>query len=220
MSPSPNLSLSVHPPAIAPHLLHSPAHSPSVDLQHFMDAYSDTALNPPLSHCYPSSPESDSTHPPAAIPESIASPHGMLVVHSYGPAAAPPGASLTVQVDFRNLSCNNVRLRIVFGDLALPTAVSPNEQHETELATGEQGDWRLTIKVPQIGQASDHMAKLDLQGRLEWPLTLQALDSNGNLLDAIGFGLFVYDGKLFPFSCYFSPPSSYFYVNTCISGLH
>ena len=34
-------------------------------------------------------------------------------------------------------------------------------------------------------------------GRLQWPLTLQALDASGNLLDTITFGYFSYDSELF-----------------------
>jgi len=121
----------------------------------------------------------------------------MLAVHSYGPASGPPGAYLTAQVDFRNYTEDNVRLRIVIGDLALPTDVKRIvriKQQETVFSK-EQGDWQVKIKVPSKAKVSSHMAEF-VQGRFEWPLSLQALNADGDILDTIGFGLFAYEGEL------------------------
>lgn len=189
------------PAAIAPHLLHSPVSSPAVvNLHNFMDAYHDNSPDSPRSPGYPQSPPPDTSkfthpepHPP--VPKPVTSSGGMLVVYSYGPPSAYPGAVLTAQVDFTNFSGSNVRLRVVFGDLALPTAVSPNVPLQERELGQERGDWKLRISVPPMGQASDNMAEMGADGRPKWPLTLQALDSRGNLLDSIGFGLFVYESE-------------------------
>jgi hypothetical protein len=228
--------MSTVPSAIAPHLLHSPVDSPPVvNLHTLMDPYRDNQQDSPRPLDYPRPPTPEEhkfqqpPEPQPQVPQSVASPSGMLVVHSYGPASAPPGEPLTAQVDFTNYTGFDVRLRVVFGDLALPTSVSPNKGREPG---HERGDWELTISVPPVGQASSHMAEMGPDGRLEWPLTLQALDVHGNLLDTIGFGLFAYDSesvlvlvglsstRIFPFpvssniiqycilSAYFSFPST------------
>lgn len=200
------MSASLHPQdtvpaAIAPHLLHSPVNSPAiVDLHGFIGSYHDNSPDSPQSLGYPPSPEENTaefTHPEAQpeFTKAIASPNGMLIVYSYSPASAPPGAALNAYVDFTNLSGTNVHLRVVFGDLALPTSVSPNVPPQERPPGQERGEWRLRISVPFVGQASTQMAKTGQDGRLEWPLTVQALDSGGNLLDTIGFGVFAYESE-------------------------
>ncbi|KAF8588633.1 hypothetical protein K439DRAFT_1613320 [Ramaria rubella] len=211
MSPT---SLPQHLPplaAIAPHLLHSPTQSPTdATLPSFMDAYRDPAPDSPSSLCYPPSPEGDAASsfpsPPltSAVLTTVSSPSGMLVVHSYGPASGSAGSVLTARIDFTNLKGTNVRLRIVFGDLALPTLVGPNSPSQQCTPGQEHGGWKLSITIPKAGHASRHTAQITQDGIVRWPLTLQALDEGGNILETMGFGFFSY----IPMSPRASPPSS------------
>lgn len=202
--------------SIAPQLLHSKGTSSSFDPNNLIDPYRSNVPASPHSLGYPPSPapdpnnlqHRDQPHPPT--PKPISSPTGMLVVHSYDPASAAPGTGLTAQVDFTNYSGTNVRLRIVFGDLALPTSVSPNVLSQDRGPGHERGDWNLRITVPPVGHASERIAGMGTDGRPEWPLTLQALDSGGNLLDTIIFGIFSYESEFCLSICVFSNHTAIF----------
>ncbi|KIJ49706.1 hypothetical protein M422DRAFT_28068 [Sphaerobolus stellatus SS14] len=199
MSPHETIHVLISVAALESYIVPSLIHSPGVEPQDYMDPYRDPVTDSPQSLDFPTSPiasgftTQDLTT--QTTPQSVTSPSGMLVVHSYGPPRAPPGTPLTAQVDFTNLSGANVRLRIVFGDLALPTSVTPNIPTTERVRGQERGDWTLKVAIPQPGQAAAHTAaNMGMtDGRLQWPLTLQALDAVGTLLDSVSFGLFSYD---------------------------
>ncbi|GJJ06237.1 hypothetical protein Clacol_000427 [Clathrus columnatus] len=114
----------------------------------------------------------------------------MVTVYSYMPSTGQHDTCITTYIDFSSNVQGPVRLRLVFGDLPRPTIVETNSDRSY---TNTQGNWTLKAYVPLVEQVSAHVADMTSNGRLEWPLTIQALDSNNTLLDSVVFGVFSYD---------------------------
>lgn len=196
--PPPSLHIPIPIPTISPHLLHSPDSSPETELQQYLDNYP-TASQSMDTYAYPAIPQltTNGYYLPSTsenTSESLVSPGGMVTVYSYTPSTGQRDTCLTTYLDFSSNIQGPVRLRLVFGDVPRPTMVEANSSRSY---TQTKGDWTLTAYVPSIEHVSAHMAKMRSDGRLEWPLIVQALDSTGTLLDSVVFGTFCYDGMFF-----------------------
>lgn len=211
--PPPSLHIQIPVSSISPHLLHSPNPSPETELQQYLanypmntyTTYPSTSQPTQSTHSLPamaSTASSSVAIAPGANSGSVVSQGGMVTVHSYTPSTGQSGTCITTYLDFSTNNQGPVRLRLVFGDVPRPTIVEANSD---DSYTQFQGSWTMKAYVPSIDCVSAHLATARPDGRLEWPLSIQALDSNGSVLDSVTFGAFSYDSKFPSFSLPFFP---------------
>lgn len=200
--PPPSLHIQIPVSSISPHLLHSPNSSPEAELQQYlanypMNQYTTYPSTSQLPQSTQSLPDMESTTSSSAgiisstNSGSAVSQAGMVTVHSYTPYTGQTGTCITTYLDFSTNIQGPVRLRLVFGDVPRPTIVEANS--DDSYTQSHQGSWTMKAYVPSIDYVSAHLATPRPDGRLEWPLSIQALDSNGSVLDSVTFGAFSYD---------------------------
>ncbi|KAI0051254.1 hypothetical protein FA95DRAFT_1570125 [Auriscalpium vulgare] len=112
------------------------------------------------------------------LPNTAVSRLGMFRILAYTPHEGEPGVPITVHTYFHNLyPTRRVFLRLVIGSKAIGTEIR-------RMSEGENETWRLEGAIPpfHIHKASSPTIAV----------TVQAVDSDNNILDTITFGQFTY----------------------------